>query len=82
MSEKMGKQKGGKVKTFQLHHQHQQTWRRQKEMESLRLMVSSKTHGIREPEAHTSLPAGITNVSVILLLKLFSPSPLTLPFSL
>ena len=51
-------------------------------MESLRLMVSSKTHGIREPEAHTSLPAGITNVSVILLLKLFSPSPLTLPFSL
>lgn len=59
-----------------------QTWRRNKEMESLWLMVSSKTHGIREPAAHTSLPAGITNVSVILLLKLFSPSPLTLPFSL
>ena len=41
-----------------------------------------KTHGIREPAVHTSLPAGTTNVSVILLLKLFSPSPLTLPFSL
>ena len=59
-----------------------QTWRRHKEMESLRLTVSSKTHGIREPAVHISLPAGATNVSVILLLKLFSPCPLTLPFSL